>query len=296
MTRSPHGSMSATAVGLAIALAAAQTGCVGARAWMAERSANRSGVAAIPPNADADAIIARLNQNTEQVHGWRSKKAHVHLTGIPVPLPADVQVGEDRCFRLIVRSMMGAEADIGSNPEHFWCWMRDDPEKNVYFASHSDAAIAQQNLPLPIPLDADWVLEALGVRSLELNAYELVPGQQGRSASLVRDVIGPHGEPLKKSIKVDMRRCVVVEHRLVNAAGDSLAIARFKDYTYDSTSRTTLPRRIELEWPETRVEMILTITGIEVNPTHVPEAVWQIPDLRGCRQVNLAEFAPPQIR
>src|SRR4029079_17384665 len=89
-------------------------------------------------------------------------------------------------------------ADIGSNPTEFWTWNGD--EKVLYYCSYD--ALKTRNVALPFPVQPEWVLEVLGMATLNPNGNfsvsEFNPKQPPPTFNLVERTTGPGGRQVTK--------------------------------------------------------------------------------------------------
>jgi len=230
------------------------------------------------PNVSKEEIIAHLNANASQLTSWRSTKVGIHLKqrgSIPVDLTAQMAVESPRNFRLRASSLLGEEADFGSNQEHFWFWIRRSPQPYVITAAHEDMETAQRQLP--IPFDPEWVMEAFGVVMIDPNQYTLERLGDHR-VSLMSHEISPSGQAMIKSIGVDLCTGKIVEHALYDAKGTLIARAKIGNHTTTSDG-ISIPHRVILEWPQAGMTMKMGLLDVEVNPAFTPESMWRIPEI-----------------
>ena len=48
-----------------------------------------------------------------------------------------------------------------------------------------------------------------------------------------------------------------------------------------------VPRRIELEWPEAELSLVIRLKDIEVNPSPIPASTWEVPRGLGSGPIDL---------
>lgn len=231
----------------------------------------------LPSDATKEEIVAHLNANASRLNAWRSTKVGIHLKqkgSIPVDLTAQMAVESPRNFRLRASSLLGEEADFGSNPERFWFWIRRSPQPNVWTAAHHDLETVQQELP--IPFDPSWVMEAFGVMMIDPTKYELERVDDHR-VSLMALEKSPSGQAMLKSIGIDLCTGQIVEHSLFDSQGNLIARAQVGNHTTTSDG-ISIPHRVILEWPQAGTTMRLGLLDVEVNPDYTPATMWQMPD------------------
>ena len=238
----------------------------------------------LPPNASKSELITHLNENIAKLNAWRSTDVRIQTRGpggIPIKLAAVIAVESPRGFRLRARSTLGGdEADFGSNAERFWFWMRRSEPKYVFTARHADLHLVQQRMR--IPFQPDWLMEALGVIPLDESQYTLErSGTEAGVAKLVSDRLSPDGKLVRQVVLVDTCHGFIKQHSLHDSAGELIARATLKDHKHDVSTGVTLPRQIDLFWPETKMSLSMHLDGVEINPTGIPEQTWQLPNIRG---------------
>src|SRR5260370_37995978 len=127
---------------MALALGSALPGC----AWMRNCVGGRPAVPApcvIAPDASKEEVVAYLNDNTAKLRAWKTDRASISIRGqTPIPIGATIVVEAPRNFRLVAHSPVGAgdEADLRSNPAHFWFLNKHNQEKHVFRARDGEGA------------------------------------------------------------------------------------------------------------------------------------------------------------
>lgn len=244
----------------------------------------------LPPNASLSEVVEHLNNNIAKLHAWGSTRVEIKTrgpAGLPVTLKAQIAVEAPHNFRLRARSIMGDEADFGSNSERFWFWLhRGHPY--VFFARHDELQLIQQRMP--VPLHPDWLMEALGVIPLDEQRMSLHrQGTKAGTAELISDRPSPDGRLVRHIMLVDTCRGVVLEHSLTDSDGRLIARATLKNYKTDPASGVTLPRRIDLHWPQSDLALTIDLGTVDINPDGVSVATWQLPQIRGCPPFNMGQ-------
>jgi outer membrane murein-binding lipoprotein Lpp len=257
-------------------------GCVGGRHWNPFVEATAP---VLPPEATCDQVVAHLNANIERCTSWRSTAVSVKSNGMPLSASAMMAVESPRRFRMLVSAMNLDLADLGSNDERMWFWMRPPANEPPYVLTcrHEEFAAAQQRLAelqgMPLPFRPDWLMDVLGVMPIDPATVELHqdPGDAGQLL-LVSNDVAADGTPVRRVMTIDAKRGVIVGHTLwsVSDSGARLiAQAKLSDHRRDERSGVTLPHRIELLYPSAQAEMTLTIKRIEVNPPGLAANTWQ---------------------
>ena len=110
-----------------------------------------------------DEIVQAVNRNSEPIQQMQAETASISVPGLP-SLRANLMLERPRNFRLRAQ-LLGPELDVGSNSELFWFWAKQNPRPAVYFARHDQ--FAQSQLRQQLPIDPVWMMEALGIVTLD---------------------------------------------------------------------------------------------------------------------------------
>lgn len=259
------------------------------------------GIEPLEPHVSQQGLIEHLNRNIRGLHSWSCTNATItarpsKYLPVNLTLNATVAVERDKNFRLRARSPFGEEADIGSNQERFWFWMRRNKPPYVFTARHEELGAVGQRLQ--IPFHPGWIMEALGVVPLDPQSITLQQGAKPNTMLLISQETSPSRAVVRREIVVDTHLGVILAHRLFDAAGQRLAEARLSGHRRQP-SGVIMPHVIELDWPQHQMAMTLELSNIEVNPSHLPQQTWQLPEIPGSptfdmgRRLNHVETPGP---
>lgn len=245
-------------------------------------------VCVFPEGVGKFELVDYLNRNQGAVHAWRCTEATVKLAGpagVPVRLTANMAVERPRNIRLRAKSIRGDEADLGSNSERFWFWLRDSQDR-ILTASHADADLVRGHLQ--IPFEPEWLMEALGVGHIDPSRYTMQHHGPGTNrATLISTEASASGQILHREIVVDTCRGQIVEHGLYDMNHQPIARAILGDYRTIGT--VSLPHRVELIWSRSGERMVMQMRNIEINPQISLEKMWVFPEIDGAQTVDLGE-------
>lgn len=229
-------------------------------------------------------MVVHLNRNIDQINAWRCM--HVKITphgwmGLAPSLSANMAVERPRNFRLQASIPTGNVADLGSNDERFWFWMRNDEEPVIVTARHDCLAAAQQQLPMPF--EPDWLIEALGVIPLDEDEieFERHPTDPKR-AFFRRRRTGPDGSAVELVSTVDTCRGVILDHSLSDQTGKIVAVANMGEHERDGKSGVVLPHHVDLTWPQAKMGLKIRFGAIEVNPLTLSAKQFAMPEIANC--------------
>ena len=242
------------------------------------------GVATLPPDLSKAELVAHVNRQATRLSGWRCRDLRVTVPGMP-SAGGSLCVTYPRNLRLQVRAMTVPVADIGSNADRMWFWVKDPAvgrTAETLTCRHAsfDAVRARAN----VPFDPDWLMEVLGVAPIDPRCVALQKAPDGGPLwHLVSHRTNPDGRRVTRVIHVDAAHGQVLAHELRDATtGTLIGRATLQDHRRCPKTGMVLPHRIELDWPAGGTgPMTLALGEIEVNPTDFRAVRWVMPTHRG---------------
>lgn len=255
----------------------------------------------IQPTASKDEVVALVNRNitgADQRGGlisWQARNVKFHTSLVPVPVPGEIIAEAPRNFRLRVRNPIGGgdELDVGSNPQEFWLWQKAMNPPYLLTSRHEDMPIALQHFR--IPFQPDWIMQVMGVIPIDGAEYELHHLPEQGSVELAANGQTPDGKAVRRVIKVSSRTGFVTEHALWGSDGRLIASAQLDGHRQDKATGAVMPGVIRINWPEHDLDLKMTLGQVEVNPPHLPDMVWQVPQKNGFKRLDMGDFARGQM-
>jgi hypothetical protein len=230
-------------------------------------------------------LIAHLNHNIDQLNSWRSTMVKVKPFGGMLLAPsvsASMAVERPRNFRLQAQAVTIDVADLGSNEDRFWFWVKNDEDPVILTARHECLGEAQRVMPMTF--DPDWLIETLGVIPIDENEVKVEKHPTDpKRVFLRRKRSAPDGTPIDLVSTVDTCQGVIVDHSLSNLKGDIIALARLSEHERDGKTGVVLPHTVELSWPLAKMGLAFRIGAIEVNPTTISNKLFAMPHIADCR-------------
>lgn len=252
-------------------IAASLTGCAFRRCELADDT----------PLPD---LIGHLNRNIDQINAWACHKVTVKPHGGMLMMPsvsASIAVERPRNFRLVASAVTVDVADMGSNDERFWFWVRNDEEPGILTARHDCLQAAQQQMPLPF--EPDWLIETLGVIPIDESEVEIEKHlTDPKRVYFRRQRTAPDGSQVELVSTVDTCQGTIVEHSLRNRSGDIIALARMSEHLHDGKTGVVLPHTVDLSWPRAKLGLSLRMGAIEINPTSISHKLFAMPQIADC--------------
>ncbi len=249
----------------------------------------RDHLAAVRPRFSDDPqleeVVDHLNRNIQKLHAWKAHSVKIRANNMP-GLSGSLAVEEGQHLRMVVNSLGGHEVDMGSNNDVFWIWAKRMEPSYVY-CRHEQIDSARQTLG--VPFEPHWLMQALGVESLDKQNLKMQIDPTGQRARLVQSVVTAHGYPMEKVMQVDLVHGIITEHCIYDSRGAKIAQARLDDFRVDKATGVILPHRVTLDWPQNKMSLVMNFGHVEINPA-ISSQIWEMPPpMPGVQVVNLGK-------
>lgn len=257
--------------------------------------------------ATAEQLVNRLNQNAAAVSVVKYDDVSITMSGPDVPIGAgslansSLLAARPRMFRLSAgKNLADNLVQVGSNDREIWMY-GDVPgqDKVLLVCAHEDFPKAAHKLPVPI--DPDWALLALGLKGADPNPalYRAETDIKRRQYTLTRDVTTPGDRRVEQTtvFAADEPRGTepLVRQHVIAEPGGKKVIARadiVSVYRVPNSDGAEVPTELTLELPERQFKMRLRLRTPKVNEALDPAVVQQLfgrPDVPGVTPINLAD-------
>jgi outer membrane lipoprotein-sorting protein len=253
------------------------------------------------PKLSAIQAIERHNENAKRVVALQAEP--VIVVSMPGQSPGKVDgrlaLERPKNFKLVMKSIRGQEADIGSNDDEFWFWVNNKQDKRVYVCSYEDV----DRTRLSAGFQPDWIVEAMGLRTIshdEADKMTVKSGDHG-TMKLISTRTGSNGSVLTKETVIDGAG-LIREHHLFQGQGKnrvlvaSAVIDRSQNITApDGSGTVTIPSRFRLTWVQEQLNLDITlrdvqlVAGFSESQRHTK---FVEPDDANLKRTNLAETVP----
>lgn len=239
-------------------------------------------------------IVAAVNANTARVQTYQANKASFTMpgmAGLPL-LSGSIAAERPHRFRMrAVTTLTGPEVDLGSNEERFWVWARRNEPAGVFTARHDQFAASPARQQLPV--DPLWLVEALGLPTLDPSATFQGPFPHGNGTIEIRSQLSTPTGLVTRVYMIDNRSAEVREQHLYDASGTLTASAIAKRFYYDAISGASLPEEVEIRVPAAQLTLRIHTGPIVVNAPLIDNGqLWQMPQINGFPVVDIAGGAP----
>lgn len=245
----------------------------------------------LPPAPTLEQIVQTVNANSAGLQSFSAPRATLSGQGFPT-LRASLAFERPRRFRLRAETALtGPELDLGSNDEGFWFWVRRNDPPAVYFCRH--AQFASCNARQLVPLDPQWLVEALGVAWLDpalphQGPYTL-PGDRLEIRTIVET---PAGAQTRVTV-VHAGGGYVVQQSLYDAQGKLLVSADESQHRRDPLTNVIMPSVVAIRSVPFQMSMRLDLGLVEINRGSTSPEMWVFPSYPNAPTIDLATAGPP---
>ncbi|WP_435005916.1 hypothetical protein P12x_003655 [Tundrisphaera lichenicola] len=252
-------------------------------------------------------FVDQHNQNAAAIKAVSARpRIEASVDGKAAGVKGYMDFERPRGFRLALRGTgVGQVADIGSNDQEFWFWIKDNEQKAIYFCDYKDVNDSQ----LAITYQPDWIIESLGFREIDEREAATIaattPVDHPELLILTQARRDNRGEMLKKETIVNKETGRIKEHRLWSANKELLAkatVTNYKLYTLNPTedanaaTQIYLPENFRLEWVAEKLVLNVTMDNATINPVfprEMRQAKFTEPKDLAQNRVNLAQLGAP---
>jgi hypothetical protein len=272
------------------------SGCSDSK-WNFLRKENHTGDARLPlENPTAADLIAYMNRNAQQISSLRCDlisldcKYGVQDFSIPGKMVCQkpTRPGAGPNFRLVAETLGSQEADIGSNEQEFWYWLKRNNPPYLVHCAYQDMA---RGVKIPFPFQPEWVIEALGMGDYgSAENYRLVSDK--KTYQLIQETTS-QGQRVQKVTIFNRQpsQAQVAGHVLLDARGKLICSAKIVETA--NVSGVLVPRKIVFSYPAENIVLKLKLFD---NPGDV---LLTRPLLTGVQSYDLArglDGATSQVR
>jgi hypothetical protein len=252
-------------------------GLVGCQGLLRVNNSPDTGGMTFRPPDTPNELITQLNRHSMPIQAVECNSVNIDLVQNGQPFGAEGRLAfqKSRNFRVVIRSIAGTEADLGSNDREFWFYMKRNDPPDLFFCSYEDLPRSQ----IKLPVQPDWIAEALCVQELNANEYQMRPVRGG--VELFKEVQGQNGERLYKGIVVATNgpnAGRVILHRLFPSKGADIWRADITEYHRpQEVGQFVVPRKVKISCPEHKVTIDMVLDGCRVNQLAASPELFQRP-------------------
>ncbi len=259
----------------------------------------------------ATELVAELNRNAERLQTFEaSPTIYVTSPNLNGGVNGHLAMARPRDFKLELATHVYDVADIGSNQDEFWFWAMTrgrNAEKAIYYCKYDDMG----NSPLAATLQPDWIVEALGFRTIpedEAAAITVRPSKDGKTLVLTHPPGKGNspGRAFRRETVLDAATHRIVQHVVYSPKNEVLAQANIGEYWPDIPAgsdgqgeKVQVPKKLTLEWTQEGMKLDVTLSSPRVNAEISPKRralLFVEPTKKDHKRVNLAELPNPGVR
>ena len=257
---------------------------------------------------DVEAFVSEHNRNADLIQSLDAKPT-IAVRGKVLKAQADGRLGmvRPRNFSLQVSAGGQTQANIGSNDEEFWFWVKSEEDRSIYWCNYDDL----ESSALAVTYQPDWIMEALGLKPItqeEAAAIRVQKTDDPKLSALVFPPAKSRGESYQRVLIVSNYTRRVKEHRIcaANRLQTPLALAvisGYKDFDVEKSEsgafRTCyLPENLRLEWTKDQLTLDVALGNVIVNQFDMSKAsaIFVEPVIPDYKRVNLADMARTEKR
>jgi hypothetical protein len=240
----------------------------------------------------AEQLVTLLNNNAKNVHSLSCQDVELDVQqGMQAfGLTGKIACEQPRDFRMMANSpVVGkGELDLGSNDREFWFWIGRNNPPYQFYCSYED--LRTKNVPLPFPVQPEWVMETLGMANYPINGQYKVELRRD-TIELIQDATSPQGQPVKKVVVFDRHLISskpIRAYELRDRENKEVCSARILDV--QRVGNATVPYKLVLSWPKDNSKLTLKLNKPTINQVS-PEAARSLftrTPLRGIQSYDLA--------
>jgi len=224
-----------------------------------------------PLRTQALDLVQVINQRNAAITSFICDDIGIHVQQkFSVRVSAKVRYQKSKFFRLISRSFLGKEMDIGSNLEHFWFWSRRMNPPALHYAQHENLARTR----LKTPFHPVWMKETLSIDPISIKGAWA--RQRGNHWEIIRLQKSAVGRPVIKVTMLDPKKLAIIGHYVYE---DGKLVASAEVYEHVVREGYYLPSKILIRWYQENVTMVWHLNNPQIN-VPIDPSNWQMPRIR----------------
>ena len=166
----------------------------------------------------------------------------------------------------------------------------------LFFCRHDQFATSAARQIIPV--EPEWLIEALGVVTFDPAVQHLGPTPVGAGRLEIRTQPSVPGKGFSRITIVDDSRGLVLEQHVYDPQGVRLASAVMSRHVRDPATEVTLPRHVEIQFPPAKLELSIDMADLLINQLTADQAAQSFvkPSYSGFNEVDLAQpngLSPP---
>ena len=232
-------------------------------------------------------ITLAINRNSQLIQNFTTENASIHMPGVMMPLHSRLTFERPKRLRIqgSLTSLGGQEFDFGSNDTLFWLWIRKN-QGEMWYCRHDQYPISP--VRSAIPMDPDWLIEALGMVEFKPTDQHLGPTRMSDGNwEIISHCQTPSGQFIKRTV-VDAKIGWVVRQELHTPQNELTALAEATDLRFDRSTGIYYVKRVEVQCQGMDGKMTIDLGSPTFNTSSpFPPSMFVMPTYEGYRAVDL---------
>lgn len=172
---------------------------------------------------------------------------------------------KEKNFRLILSSFIGKEADLGSNNQQFWFYIKRMDDPALYYCDYKDL----YKTGLKTPFHPLWIMECFGFNHIVISENTTLR-ERGNYLEISEQRLSTSGRIVIKSTLVDKLENRIIGHYLWDD-GRLIVSAEIKSF------KNNVPSKIIFKWAEENITLNMELSNSETNALLSPN-FWLMPN------------------
>jgi hypothetical protein len=241
-------------------------------------------------------ITSGINRNSQLIRNFTTENASIQIPGVLIPLHTRLTFERPKRLRIqgSATSLSSQEFDFGSNDTLFWLWMRRNPGE-MWYCRHDQYPTSP--VRSDIPLDPDWLIEALGVVEFKPTDQHFGPTRlSDGNWEIMSHCLTSSGQYIKRTV-IDSKIGWIVRQELYTPQNTLVALAEAADLRFDRNTGIYYVKRVSVQCQGMEGKMTIDLGSPTFNTSSAfPSSMFVMPTFEGYRAVDLCspEFLQPR--
>lgn len=233
-------------------------------------------------NSNSINVINKLNEKNNKIKTICFQ--NISISGgdfIGFETSAKIFYEKDMKFRFLADGLMGPEVDIGSNKDIFWFYSRSMNPPYLFYASHENL----NKTRLKTPFTPSWMMEILGVNSIDLDKVEVKSCKDKTYEMVVKYDFDSMNKKVKRVFLIDKKRFVFLGHYLFDINDKLIASTRVEEFQV--IDGFEIPKRLVTNLSEENLNVYWNLGRANIN-FNLNKNLWTLPGYKN--KVKLEEY------
>jgi len=257
-----------------------------------------------PPAADftkvaqptLEQITSTINRNSQNIRNFSTANASIRIPGALIALRSQLTFERPKRLRIqgSASTLTGQEFDFGSNDTIFWLWARRDTDE-MWYCRHDLYPLSP--IRSFIPIDPDWLLEALGIVEFKPTDQHFGPTRMAdKNWEIISHCQMPSGQYIKRTV-IDSKTGWIKRQELYTPQSELIALAESSDWRFDRGTNVSYAKQITVQCQGMDGTMTIDLGSPTFNASaSFATSMFTMPTFPGYRAVDLSspEFLQPR--